>query len=217
MSTAAQTAANQANAQHSTGPRSSAGKAAVAQNARTHGLTASRPVILPGDQPVFDSLSESLRASLRPEGAMEEILFGRILHSAWNLQRIDRLEADLVAGGLDPLLNESCAPTLDRLARYRATSERSLYRAIKELRTQQNLRMERLALPPQTANPLPPQGRVAFFNQSLEITKQSQNRASEEEARRHIQRWETEIQAGLRLSRTPITSHRASSGEEPAD
>jgi hypothetical protein len=41
MSTEAQIAANQANAQHSTGPQSAAGKAASSQNRRLHGLALS--------------------------------------------------------------------------------------------------------------------------------------------------------------------------------
>jgi hypothetical protein len=40
---ATRAARNKRNAQHSTGPRTKAGKARSAQNARTHGLTATLP------------------------------------------------------------------------------------------------------------------------------------------------------------------------------
>src|SRR5947208_16050781 len=40
---AARAARNKRNAQHSTGPRTTAGKARSAQNARTHGLTSTLP------------------------------------------------------------------------------------------------------------------------------------------------------------------------------
>ena len=51
MSTSsAQLAANAANAQHSTGPRTSEGKNRSSQNASKHGLTAREVVIPPGEQ-----------------------------------------------------------------------------------------------------------------------------------------------------------------------
>src|SRR5271169_691028 len=100
MSSAAQAFANRENAQHSTGPRTAEGKAKVATNAQTRGLTASHPVIRPGEEPAFEALSASLRLSLLPEGALEEILLGRIIHASWNLQRVDRLESELLSSGL---------------------------------------------------------------------------------------------------------------------
>ena len=47
MATTAQVLANRANAQHSTGPRSDAGKAAASQNATSHGLSSSSFALLP--------------------------------------------------------------------------------------------------------------------------------------------------------------------------
>ena len=47
MSTAAQTLANQANAQFSTGPQTPEGKAAASRNAATHGLSNSAFTLLP--------------------------------------------------------------------------------------------------------------------------------------------------------------------------
>ena len=48
MSTQSQITANIANSQHSTGPRTEAGKAVSSQNALKHGLTA-QTVLLPGE------------------------------------------------------------------------------------------------------------------------------------------------------------------------
>src|SRR4051812_16152639 len=48
-------ARNRANAQHSTGPKTPAGKGRSAQNARTHGLTATTP---PPDLPVPDPTAQ---------------------------------------------------------------------------------------------------------------------------------------------------------------
>jgi hypothetical protein len=58
MSTsAAQLAANAANALHSTGPRTPEGKTRSSQNASKHGLTARQVVIAPGEQEEFHQLS----------------------------------------------------------------------------------------------------------------------------------------------------------------
>src|SRR2546421_8455 len=56
MSTAAQTLANQANSQHSTGPRTLEGKARVVQNAVRHGLTAKHLVIRDDEKEEFRAL-----------------------------------------------------------------------------------------------------------------------------------------------------------------
>ncbi|HEY7615839.1 MAG TPA: hypothetical protein VH744_03475, partial [Terriglobales bacterium] len=57
MATLAQIAANRANAQLSTGPRTEAGKAAVAQNRATHGLSGAAFFLLPHeDEAEFQAL-----------------------------------------------------------------------------------------------------------------------------------------------------------------
>jgi hypothetical protein len=67
MSTSpAQLAANAANAQHSTGPRTSEGKNRSSQNASKHGLTAQEVVIAPGEQGEFDRLAADTKPTLNP-------------------------------------------------------------------------------------------------------------------------------------------------------
>ena len=82
MATAAQALANRANAQHSTGPRTDAGKQASAANAVTTGLTAAKVFIRPDEQADFDVLREGLSDELQPDGTVESLLFDRILHAA---------------------------------------------------------------------------------------------------------------------------------------
>jgi len=56
MATAAQIAANRANAQHSTGPRTPEGKTASSMNALKHGADAAS-VVIPGEDPAqYDRL-----------------------------------------------------------------------------------------------------------------------------------------------------------------
>ena len=69
-----QKAANQANALHSTGPKTQEGKAVVRLNALRHGLLA-RDVVLPGeDADAFEDLWNQVRANFWPVGPIEELL-----------------------------------------------------------------------------------------------------------------------------------------------
>src|ERR1700683_3059754 len=98
MSTSpAQFAANAANAQHSTGPRTPEGKTRSSLNASKHGLTAREVVIAPGEQPESDVLLASFQADVKPQGAIEQTLFNQLVSAAWNLRRIGRMEAELCA------------------------------------------------------------------------------------------------------------------------
>lgn len=141
MASAAQMIANKANAQHSTGPKSAAGKATTARNAQKHGLASQSFVILPGQEAEFQNLESSLRNDFHPEGMFQDILFKQILHAAWNLERCRKAEAHLHAqsenANLDPLLSEEHAAKLRLIALYAGRAERSLFRAAKELRAVQ--------------------------------------------------------------------------------
>ena len=86
------TSANAQNAQASTGPRTTKGKARSARNALKHGLTAGE-VLLPTEEAgAFNAFSEGLRASLAPVGELESMLAERIVVSAWRWRRVLRLE-----------------------------------------------------------------------------------------------------------------------------
>ena len=95
MASGSQTAANRANAQRSTGPRSAAGKGRVALNALKHGLSG-KQIVLPGEDPEeFDQFHSAFLDDLMPQGALEEILADKIVVDAWRLRRIHLLEATL--------------------------------------------------------------------------------------------------------------------------
>src|SRR5262249_7417536 len=135
MTSTARAAVNAANAQLSTGPRTEAGKANSSRNAVKHGLTSKQLVIAPGEEEQFAELHDSLHAQLAPEGVLEMGIFNIICHAAWNLERFRILEAQLMANGVDSLLDETTARALDRLQRYAASSQRSYFKALNELRT----------------------------------------------------------------------------------
>ena len=136
-------AANAANAQHSTGPRTPEGKMNSSRNAVKHGLTSRDLVVRDDEQDAFHELQQSLLHEVSPAGALEQLAFNQLLRAAWNMERCQRLETDLFVNGLDPLLDESAARTLDRIHRYHAQAERSYYRHLKELRALQTNRVVR--------------------------------------------------------------------------
>jgi len=97
MTSARQQAANRQNAQRSTGPRTTAGKARVAQNAVTHGLL-SEELLLPDEDPkALQTLSQNIRAACNPRGAQEEFLVELMIRAAWRLGRLSRIEAGVFA------------------------------------------------------------------------------------------------------------------------
>ena len=95
MATTAQVLANQANARLSTGPKTDAGKAAVSQNATSHGLSSASFTLLPHENPEeFASLLETLNQ----EYASEDFLVTEMARAQWKLRRIDAIETAILAG-----------------------------------------------------------------------------------------------------------------------
>jgi hypothetical protein len=87
MATDAQVAANRLNAQKSTGPRTAAGKAVVAQNAVKHGLLAREGLLRGEDREEYEMHREALLEELNPAGVLETMLAARIVHLTWRLHR----------------------------------------------------------------------------------------------------------------------------------
>jgi len=91
----AQLAANRANAQHSTGPTSAEGKAAVCLNAIKTGLTG-RTVLLPSeDAAPYQALLREYEKLLQPVGVEERALVQSLVDCRWRLDRIPGLEMAL--------------------------------------------------------------------------------------------------------------------------
>ncbi len=90
-------------------------------------------VIAESDRQEHEDLRAGLFAELCPCGQLEIHVFDQIIHAAWILRLIPRLEARI-------LQNEPNPGPLDGLGRYRQGVERSYYRALKELRTLQSAR-----------------------------------------------------------------------------
>ena len=82
-----QLAANRANAQLSSGPRSEEGKRRSSLNARRHNLTGQVTAMTEEDRIAHDTFSEALIKSMAPEGALEVQLAQRIATDCWRLNR----------------------------------------------------------------------------------------------------------------------------------
>ncbi len=156
----AKAAANAANAQLSTGPRTEEGKAHSSQNAIKHGLTAQQVVVREEEKQKFDDLRDSMLADLTPQGAVELQTFNIVLHASWNLDRFRTLEANLMVNGLDPLLDDSSSKVLDRLHRYHNQTLRNYHKALKELRALQTNRELRNLLDEEIAKQVPLLARI---------------------------------------------------------
>jgi hypothetical protein len=99
MPTSAQAAANQANAQLSTGPQTVEGKKRSSLNALKTGLTG-RTVLMPGEdaQAYQDHICRYID-EFAPATAAEEELVQSLADTRWRLLRIPALEANLYALG----------------------------------------------------------------------------------------------------------------------
>jgi hypothetical protein len=95
MATVRQIEANRRNAQKSTGPRTTEGKAAVRLNALKHGVFAEEPVILGEDPDAFHAIRQAFLERFQPAGAEEEILVFNLIRNAWLLERFAAVELDI--------------------------------------------------------------------------------------------------------------------------
>jgi len=95
MATEAQVVANRLNAQKSTGPRTSEGKAVASQNAVRHGLLAQQVVIRGEDPGEFEFYRQQMLGEMAPASAMESVLAERVVGLAWRLRRAERIQAEV--------------------------------------------------------------------------------------------------------------------------
>ena len=113
MATAAQFAANQANAQHATGPVSPEGKATSARNRLTHGFR-SATVLLPGDDPAdYEALLAELSEHFAPSDLTETRLTREMADAEWRLRRVRRHMESAFSRHIATLAEQN--PSLDPL------------------------------------------------------------------------------------------------------
>jgi hypothetical protein len=168
MATEKQIAANRANAQKSTGPRTHEGKAVSSQNALKSGIDAQSQVIRGEDPVALAALTDQYLADFQPRSAAERALVDALIDNEWLLRRLRKAESQLWEQGFDDVehwdqtnrrehsptaLNgrvySRCAETLTRLERRRELAQRAYHRTLQDL-----LHLQ-AAHPPQHQNPAP--------------------------------------------------------------
>ncbi|MGC1686331.1 MAG: hypothetical protein WA734_11980 [Candidatus Acidiferrales bacterium] len=132
-------AANRANAQHSTGPKTMQGKAKSSQNSRKHGFFARQP--LPADEAgnklweEYGDLVAGIWEYYEPVGYMEGLLTEKIVTESIRFSRFLSYEARYI-GQQQALHWEG----VDRILRFQSAINRQLFQAIHELERVQEKR-----------------------------------------------------------------------------
>jgi hypothetical protein len=134
MSSEAQIAANRANAEHSTGPRTEEGRAASSKNHLVHGLAAKESLLLPTeDGAAYDKSLADFTAEWNPTTPAETALVISAVRFHWMADRAQRLQMESINDCLS--LNALPADTnrFERMLRYQTQFDRAFHRALNTL------------------------------------------------------------------------------------
>jgi hypothetical protein len=158
-------AANRANAAKSTGPTTPEGKQRASRNAVIHGLFC-RSAVLPGEDAArLRRLRQGMMDRLRPRDELERALADRVVCETWRLRRAVAFEGRVITSKTaedladrrhytalynhkppleagQVILDLLREDVLTKLSRYEQRIERSVYRAMAELR-----RLQKRSLP----------------------------------------------------------------------
>jgi hypothetical protein len=133
MATPNQIAANKANAQKSTGPKTPEGKAKSCINRLSHGF-ASNTSVMPGEDPdEFRGLLEDFVSEYQPATATEQILVEKMAQNQWLTLRAFRLQGESFLTQKMRCEESGIPKNLGLLIRYHTSAERAFHRAHNEL------------------------------------------------------------------------------------
>ena len=130
MATPKQCAANRANAEKSTGPRTPEGKATSSRNANAYGFNSKSHFIKGEDPDEFHALESDLLAELKPRTHVELILVEKMIHNQWLSIRAIRLQSELLVTR-EPW--QDIPKDLGLLIRYQAAADRAFHKCHAEL------------------------------------------------------------------------------------
>jgi len=143
--------ANRANSQHSTGPRTESGKQRSSLNALRHGLS-SRTAVMPSEDPqAYQLHCQQFHDEYQPKTPTEIHLVQELADTAWRLERIPLLEANLLARSTDtrstrePIADDVAEATraLATLGMHGQRLSRQFHKTLDQLRAIQTERRER--------------------------------------------------------------------------
>ena len=137
--------ANRQNAQHSTGPKTPEGKAAIRFNALTYGLR-TRATVLPDENAAdYSRLWDELEAQWQPQNRTERCYLETMVTSQWLLARVAESEKKVY---IFIAFGEQQFRMLAQVAKQRAQLERSFRTAIEDMKQAQKERQARPEPPP---------------------------------------------------------------------
>ena len=175
MATSNQIAANKANSQKSSGPKTAEGKAASSLNRLSHGFASSTARLIPGENPEeFHSLVAGLMSEHLPATQTEQILVEKMALNQWLSLRAFRLQSNLFVGQMIVNQDKFGIPLgLGLLIRYQTSAERAFYRAHTDLvKTQKERKKSEIGFEPQdaVAAPDPPPAQPKTEPKTVNIT-----------------------------------------------
>jgi hypothetical protein len=144
-------AINRSNSEHSTGPRTDAGKQRSSLNALRHGLTA-RTAVLPSEDPdAYAQHCREFRDEYLPATPTETHLVQELADTSWRQKRIPHLESDILARAQSPAPSPEPPPfdivdahhLLASLGLHGARLARQFQKTLQQLREIQFERRER--------------------------------------------------------------------------
>ncbi len=213
MSTQAQIIANQANSQHSSGPKTAAGKAISSRNNFRHGLTGPFVVLGWENQDEFTTLERDLVAEHNPATTTENLLVQDMAQAHWLRQRAVTLQNTCFSPDM-PAAEQP--KELALYLRYQTTHDRAFYKALNELqKLRAEKRKQQIGFESQGRNEALQQA-AAQRREAQETRRQAaENRAHEMHQARV---WLTEAQARRHDTETTIAEAvkmpRATTGKE---
>ena len=135
---------NQANSQHSTGPKTEAGKQRSCLNALTHGLTGQLVVMPNEDLQAYQHHLKSFTDEYQPKGATESQLVQALADVSWRLNRVTALETNLLTLTASPVdlisTLEAQSRALANLSLHSQRLSRQFEKTLAQLRDLQKIR-----------------------------------------------------------------------------
>src|ERR1039457_4514636 len=136
--------ANLNNAQHSSGPKTPEGKAAIRFNALTYGLRTRATILERENAADYSQLWDELEADWQPQTRTERGYLETMVTSQWLLRRVAESEQQIY---MSTAFGEERFKMLGYVAKQRAQVERSFRTAIADLKQTQQDHQPRLPQP----------------------------------------------------------------------
>jgi len=166
----AKLAANRANAQHSSGPATDAGRAISSQNRTTHGLARHNGafLLLATEDPAgFEALKAAFAAEHQPATETESILISTMAESHWLANRAQTLQNTCCDAQTGQITNEKL---FSLYLRYQTTHTRAFHKSLNDLlKLRAERRKEQLGFEAQSRK----QEELRIQNERHEMKKQT--------------------------------------------